>query len=371
MYPIELTFLIFPALCLFLAMIKAKKNRATFAFVFIAFFFLYILSLNGADIIGYRDIYRLIASPSTFNEAHGEIGFKLLMWVCTKLKISYLAFRIILLTVTNFVLFYTLYKISPNYTLSLFFLTTMFVIYTISTYRQFMVMSFAFRILYKHSQKSIPMAFIALALLSFIHISALALLAALIVYSLRRGVAYKALKLSKCVIIWILVALFLRYMLIFVMRIDPIKAILSTLTRGYTDESIALFPIGLLSRVVFLLGISIIYRFRKPKDKLTVMLFYLYFLGMLLYTAVPFEGLMGRLMNNFNILGIALVPMLYRYERVVEPASARLLSAREKTCSNIIVIVLVFVAIAVLINQLLNQSGYWPYLNILFGDKLS
>ena len=373
MYPIEPVFVIFPALCLLLSLVKRKQGKATFAFIFIVFFLLYILSLNGSDIVGYSDIYRLVSSPKTFNETHSEIGFKLLMLIFARLRISYIAFRICLLTVNIFVLFYTLYKISPNFSLSVFFLTTMFVIYTISTYRQFMVMSFSFLIFYQYSKKSGPMSFIALALLALIHISSLILLAFLIVYDFlnKQKLAEQTSKLSKNVLIWMAVALVFRYAFILIMRIGAIKSIMSVLTRGYSNEPIAILPFGLLARIAFLLGVSIMYRIRRPQDRLTVMLYTFYFVGMVLYIAVPFEGLMGRLMNNFYILGIALIPMLCRYERVVGVKDGSLLAPGDRTWLRLIVAVLIFIAAVVLINQLLNQNGYWPYLNLLFGDKFN
>ncbi len=373
MYRIEPIFVIFPLLCLLFALLGKRYNKLLFPLLSVAFLCVYTLSLNGSDIIGYRDIYTLISSPETFDSAHSEIGFKYIMLLCSKLNVSYLAFRIGFLAVNTLVLFYTVFRLSPNFSLSLFFLTTMFVIYTISTYRQYSVMCFSLYWFYYYSKRKNPMPFIGIALLMLIHISAAVPLIFLIVYALcnKRKMEHNSIKLSRRVIVWIIFAFILRFLFILLMQIEIVRDIMRMLTRGYSDYDMSLVSFGLISRVAFMMGISIMFRIRKPHDNITVMLFLFYFVGIFLYIAVPFTDFMGRLMNNMHIISVILVPLLFiKREKTDLEVQSNLMAADRINVIQCVMILLVLTAVVILINQLLNQNGYTPYLNILLGDRL-
>ncbi len=373
MYKIEPIFVIFPLICLLCAFLGKRFNKLFFPLISVAFLCVYTLSLNGSDILGYRDIYTLISSPETFDSAHSEIGFKYLMLLCNKLNVSYLAFRIGFLAVNTLVLFYTIFRLSPNFSLSLFFLTTMFVIYTISTYRQYSVMCFSLYWFYYYSKKKNPLPFIGIALLMLIHISAAVPLIFLIIYAFcnKRRMERNSLKLSRRVVIWVAFAFILRFLFILLMQLELVREIMRVLTRGYSDYDVSVVSFGLISRVAFMLGISIMFYIKKPQDKLTVMLFLFYFMGMFLYIVVPFVDFMGRLMNNIHVICVILVPMLFiKKDNDVSGLQSNLLASDRINVIQCVMTILVLTAVVILLNQLLNQNGYTPYLNILLGDKL-
>ena len=370
MYEIEPIFIIFPVFCLLFAILEKKSKPICVFTVSIAFILIYSLSLNGSDIISYRILYETVASPGNYNSVHGEIGFKLLMLLFNKLNADYVVFRVILLITVTIVLFYSIYKISPNFSLSVFFLTTMFVIYTISTYRQYIVFAFALFWLYRYSRGKELQALIGMGLLAFFHISALLMFGMLVLVWAFKKHAYKwCTNLStKKIFIWIIAAVILRVLIIFAMNITAFRSLMSKITNGYSDDDIMFMSVGFLSRIVFLLGISYLMRIRKPQDALTKILFWLYFFGIIMHIVVPFTTFSGRLFNNFHILSIVLVPLLCKQKnkKNVSILNAKGIALKQ----GVILVILILVAVVILINQLLNQDGYTPYLNIILGDKL-
>ena len=74
---------------------------------------------------------------------------------------------------------------------------------------------------------------------------------------------------------------------------------------------------------------------------------------------------MGRLINNANVLLSVLIPAL-RYQYNMKHDRAGTISL---TGISSILMVSIFVAMTVLVNQLYHQDGYTPYLNYLRGDE--
>ena len=94
-------------------------------------------------------------------------------------------------------------------------------------------------------------------------------------------------------------------------------------------------------------------------------------MGIFLYIAVPFTDFMGRLMNNMHIISVILVPLLFiKREKTDLEVQSNLMAADRINVIQCVMILLVLTAVVILINQLLNQNGYTPYLNILLGDRL-
>lgn len=372
MYEIEPIFIIFPILCLLLAKLEKRYKAVCVIAVTVVFWFIYTLSLNGADIESYKLIYDLVSSSETYDAAHGEVGFKLLMRLFQVLGLDYITFRVVLLTVTTAVLFYSISKTSPNFSLSVFFLTSMFTIYTISTYRQYIVIAFSLYWLYKYSRGKKLLAIIGIGVLAFFHVSAILVCGALVIYTLMKNRPFrwcKRLSLTK-VLIWIVAAFIFRVLFIYAMRIPSVGDLVYKLTNGYSDGDTSLISVGLLSRLAVLICITVLMCINRPQDKLTVLLYSFYFFGIIFYTMVPFVTFSGRLFNNFHVMSIVLIPLLCRKGSGTRVNVNAKVAKAETNKIYFVLAALIIVAIAVLFNQMLNQSGYTPYMNILFGDEL-
>ena len=125
MYKIEPVFWVFPSICLLFSFDKRRNSRLRFWFITILFILFYSFSLNGADYEGYNSLFEEVLVGSSIREIHGELGYGLLMVFAQKIGMDYQIFRIVLLSVTSVVLFSMLYKMSPNFPLSVFFFTSL------------------------------------------------------------------------------------------------------------------------------------------------------------------------------------------------------------------------------------------------------
>lgn len=372
-YKIEWIFLLFPLACLFIS--RFKNNFGVIFVISAAFFVVYSLSLNGSDIKNYEQIYGYVASGVPIPEIHGEIGFKYIMLLSTKVGLSYIWFRIILLFITTAVLFHTIRKLSPNFAMSIFLLTTMFIIYTISTYRQLVVMSFGLFYYYQFFKGRKVIALIGTALLMTMHISALILLIGLLVnVFIDSKVIRLALKsISKHIYLLIVISLALRIIFVYLLKVDAVFAVFEKLIGPYSDN-VELFSFGLLSRTFMLILLCSFYKVSSSDNKLLNAFLFLYMIGMIMFIVVPFDAMMGRLMNNIKFFEIVLIPMLYYKKNSFYDKRELDISTQTKSGIkfklNSTLLLACGTAFVILINQLLKQDGYTPYVNILFGGKL-
>ena len=170
---------------------------------------------------------------------------------------------------------------------------------------------------------------------------------------------------------WIALSSFaIRLLMYFVSHIGAIWSILSRLTNGYSDD-VSLLSNGLLSRMVFLGVVSYLYLSKKPKNPFTVMLFNIYFIGICIYICLPYELLMGRLVNTVHFMLVLLLPLLLCGEGEALPlrSSAYVRGEKAILLDKAVFYGIFCLSFVILLNQLLKQSGYTPYCNILFGDK--
>ena len=369
-YPIEPVYFIFPAVCLLISLVKPHTGKHLSSVLGTAFIFVYSFSMNGADYTNYKILYNAIATGHSLTSVHGEIGYNILVWICCRLGISYPAFRLLLLVTVSVVMLVAVYKISDNFGLSMFFITSMFLIYTISAYRQFIVMAFSLLWMYVFSKGQHRKAIIGTLFLPFFHISALVPLGLMILFDLvpRQRTERAIVFIRKNIYYLAAIACVLRVLNTVLLKMGPVRAIVAKILAGHASPQPTLFTFGLVSRVAFIILLGYMYSVRRPKDELTHMLYWYYMFGMLIYVAVPLELFMGRLMNNVNILSAVLVPLLLYGRR--EPAEKDPhLSAEtgHKLLNNLKLsaTALVLVAFAVLLSQLLKQGGYYPYANIL------
>lgn len=365
-YSIEPIFIIFPAICLLVGILNKRRNPIVDWLLGAGFIVFYSFSLNGADLENYNILYNLMARGVPISKIHGETGFNLIMQFFAKSGVDYLVFRISLLVITTVVLFLCMRKFSGNFALSLYLLSSMFLIYTISSYRQYitMVFSILWMIVYEKGYKKT--AIIGTALLMLFHIIAFVPLCFLLIYHAMSEQSRKAAARFLCrnFLFLLFFTMLLRLFVYLVLKTGILTELLRAFIGNYANISPSLLSAGLISRIAFWTLITYMYSLKKSENNLQRMLFLFYSVGMLLYVIVPLELVMGRLMNNANILLVILVPCLI-FEPFAEGYPAELTETKKKSI-RLAALGLVLVAFAVLLSQLTKQGGYFPYGNILF-----
>ncbi len=368
-YSIEPIFLIFPALCLLVSVLNKKQDKKIDLCLGAGFILIYSFSLNGADYKNYEVLYNLLARGQSIFAIHGEPGFNLMMSLCGRMGMKYIVFRILLLVITTVVLFWCMHKTSGNFSLSLFLVSSMFLIYTISTYRQYVVMVFSIFWMIQYNNGRKWLSILGTAFLVLFHIAAILPLLFLLIYHFiseenRRAVIGF---INRNFTFLIAFALLLRVFAYLLLKTDVMMALFYKLLRSHVDDVVpTLISAGLISRVACLILTTYIYRMKKTGNMLQQMLFLFYSTGMLLYIVVPWEYLMGRLMNNAYILAVILIPALIAEPFSAENRFAELTEGKQKSI-RLAALGIVMVAFAVLLSQLARQSGYYPYGNIILN----
>ena len=366
-YKIEPVFVVFPLVCLFLYWIGLGNKKAIKHLLMIAFILIYSFSLNGSDFEGYRIQFRGVGEGASASALHGELGYYYLVKLFVALGADYITYRIILLSLCSVVLFYCYSKMSDNFALSVFFLSTMFVVYTISAYRQYIVIAFSILCIYYYDLGNEKRAIIGLVGLGFFHFTAILPLELLICYKVLSGrKKRKQIQTFQNHYLMILCfALLMRVIITILISVDPIKSLVGRIVEGHASARPSLFSFGLVSRIVIFLCVSYIYRRSWVYKTSTQILYWYYFISIVLYIVIPLEFAMGRLINNANIILSVLIPAL-RYQYNMKHDRAGTISL---TGISSILMVSIFVAMTVLVNQLYHQDGYTPYLNYLRGDE--
>lgn len=366
-YTIEPVYFVLPVISL-LFVYLGIGNRSGVKLTLVALFvLLYSLSLNGSDFDGYNMLYRLIVEGEPLRNVHGEPGYYYLMKLSIAIGFDYIAFRSILLSLTSLVLFYSISKLSENFALSVFYVSTMFIVYTISAYRQYVVIAFSIFFIYQYGKGHKRRALLGLAGLLLIHVTAILPLACVLFHHV-----YKGSKTEKQIIFvktnyikLIVFSLILRVMMTGALSFGPIKGIIVSILTDHASPNPTLFSFGLISRLLFVIVVAYMYHRANEVKTTTRLLFWYYFISILFYLAIPLEFAMGRLMNNANILLAILIPVLrYDYDKTEEQPGI----IRIRRISSVIILTEIL-ALVIFTNQLLHQDGYTPYRNILRGDK--
>ncbi len=371
MYNITPMFLIFPTICLLCSFVR-KINRNYIYFLLTTLFILiYSCSLNGADYEGYKILYNYIIEGRNFSEIHGELGYKILMTVFTKLGVGYDLFRLILLSGVTGVLFYSVHKMSPQFALSVYFISTMFVIYTISAYRQYIVMAFSVFWIYRYNLGKKKEAILGTSLLILFHSTALISFTFLMIYSIVKEKTlqqyFKFLKRNGLLLFFC--AFLIRIIIFIALRQPFINGFVQRILSVHASASPTLISTGLLARAAFVIILFIMFNIKYINQNLIRMLAIYYFTGMFLYICIPLDFVMGRLMNNVSILSSILIPLIV-YNMKINEKETQVDYQRyiqQKKDLFLCLIFLGIIAVVILINQLMRQSGYYPYENIILN----
>ncbi len=343
-YKVDCIYFLFPILCILLYFTKKYK-------VFLSLYLIAFLGFSkiGADYNGYLIHFNQHKANVLLNNIHGELFFKLYMKLFVKIGLSYEIFRVFHIVLFLSLICYFLYKLSKNYYCSLFILYCGYIIYLCSAYRQLISMAFVFIGLYLMKKRKYNLPILLNMVGINFHISSILLLLFFIFYKIKKIIK----NINKKIIVFITIGcLILRFCMIY--SVKYISIILNIIGKGvhfniYT-QSLQLLPFGLLTRLI---PFIVVLTFYKNRDNFENKIFIMYVFSILLYFLFPFEIIMGRLTNNGRILECILFPILIKQQN-------------KKLNKNILKLFVITYFILVLINQLLKQYGYYPYINILF-----
>lgn len=368
-YNIEPVFVIFPLVCLFFHFTNVKTSKTVYVILITLFILIYSFSLNGSDIDGYKTHYAMMERGATVVQNGQEIGYYYLMKITVSLGFDYLTFRIVLLSSLSIILAQTVRKFTDDFPLSLFFISSMFVVYTISAYRQYIVIAFSIWLLYQYSHGKKKMAIIGTCALLCFHVTAILPFACMIYESCcsRKRMEKSTERFKRNYIIMIILAIQIRVIMTVLLNTSTFNSIIGFILMMHASPNPTPLTMGLISRMIFLFLISYMYRASGTDNNIIRLLFWYYFISIFIYIAVPLEFVMGRLMNNAHILSAILIPMLRR--DIVQNLAYQDVRISTKSTMQITGI-LEILAFIILINQLLHQNGYTPYLNILFGHTM-
>lgn len=358
MFQIHYMYIVF-ALFLFLTCFL-KNTKAKAALTVISFVLIFVCSEIGADYGGYKYIYENCSDPNV----HGETLYLLICKMFLSLHCSYELFRVIFLTSFLILFVIGVYGLSDDFSMSFLFCFLTYLIYLISAYRQFATISifvFSLYLLLRKTNAVVPIILNFLAI--FIHkLAVLQLFVILIIifyksFKPRSKFDISPLKLNLHFLI-ISGCLVVRLGLYFLLNVGSVQAFLSSF--DYTSN-VTMINNGLLSRLTMLVLILIVADY-KQIDENTSLLLFIYYFAILLYCAVPFELIMGRLVNNFRILEIIIIPNLM-FSKNKKPFKLK----RERYFSEACKLMMICVACTVFIVQLVTQIGYVPFVNYFVG----
>lgn len=350
---IYIFFLIVLVFCL---LFKESKTKAIF--ITLLYILIFVFAETGADYGGYKYIYENCNLPTV----HGEPLFLLICKLMNMLGVSYEMFRVLFLTIFTIILNYSIYKLSVNFTLSFTIMYMVYTIYLVSAYRQFATMAIFLLSIYLFFFRNKKLSVILLNLIFvFIHKVAIVQLVLFIIlwiykFFVKSDKSVERVVVRKFFFLIMFFVLMFRVGLYFVLSNQFIYNVISDIT-NYPQTSLINF--GMISRLALLIIITDLF-LQSSKNIKWDIIYSIYFISIIFYLIMPYELLMGRLVNNIRILEIVLIPNLLNShvlgKRIDEYKHYNVFSIRKKNIIHICLFVLVTGFI--FSSQMLNQGGY-------------
>lgn len=357
-YIIYLLFLVSLCFC--------KKSKLIPFICVITFILLFVCSEIGADYNNYSYIYYQ-SGKKNFEIGHVEKFYLYINYISNCLGISYKIFRIILLSSCLTSISIILYKTSSNFAFSFLILYSLYIIYMVSAYRQLITMTiFLISIWLYFYKKRYSSVLILNFIAIFIHKLAIVQLFLFVILMLYDLLGKKKSKLNyklKNIILLILACLVIRVILVFVLNSGYISVAVNFIPSEYLKD-VSFINKGLLSRLLFFIITLFIYNYSE-RDEIQDKLLFIYIISMTLYFMVPYELIMGRIINNFRMLEAIIIPNAF-----IKPAHTNIY---EKSYINgkvriLLLLLLMCLMIVIFVNQIMNQSGYFPIFNYFIGE---
>lgn len=339
-------YMIFPLLIALFCLVKDTKLK-NYILIF-AFIFIFICAETGSDYEAYGKIYKYCF----LDEIHGEPLYLFLCKIFTTLRIPYNVFRVLFLTPFFLLFAYSLMKLSDNFALSFLISFLGFSIFLVSAYRQFATMAIFLFSIYLYLKKNKKITALILNFIAiFLHKLALlqfALLVIMFIYEKcvgRRKCIEKPL-LKKAFLPITITCLVIRLVIFVFLKTSIGAAILAFLPY----QSFQLVDLGFVARILEFVILTLMYLNTNTHED-DNLIFSFYFLTMLLYIIIPLELIMERLVSNFRLLVVVLIPnILWKKEQ---------LKTRDKRLTaGLYQIVLLAVYVILFVRQLTVQSGY-------------
>lgn len=356
---------LFPLLLLGVNLVK--NNKIKFVITYLLFVFLFVMAQCGPDYFNYEYLYN---NYSVRNDLHGEPLYVLINKFFYLIGIPYWVFRLIYLSAFLLLFLYSLNKLSFNFIYSFIISYLMFLVYFISAYRQFATISiFMFSIclmFYKKGLKNEIITLILNTLIVFIHTLAIYQLLIFVAFFIYHRICKKEVKIDKewlkrNIVKILIIVLSCRVLIYFFAYIPYIQSVFDWIPYF---KNLKLINLGFLSRAMFLS--IILYLYFKTGDKRNNDSIYLiYFVSMLIYFILPFDTIVGRLINNIRFLECVFVPNLIISNKEFNNMYSKNYY-KHKNVKNFIILLVCFTAFSVFFSQMLFQDGYDNYRNIVY-----
>ncbi len=392
--PIFLLYALFLILLLFF-----RESRIKGFIIYMTFLVIFIMSETGADYGMYGEYY--YAEYPVSEPIYNTVAFS-----AHRLGVSYDAFRLLWIGVFLALFSYSLYKMSPNFTVSFLLFYLGFILYPVSIYRQFAAMAIMFWCFYQlYFKKRVILPLIGGYIILKMHKSGFYGFFWIILWAALRIIFFIIEKTTKkegvdervyrkinvffafCGMPLVVVAVIARFPIYYISWREPFYSFLNNIVgKGYTGRT--LISSGVLARAVSLFAFMLaFFLMRKHRiDKQFSPIFYFYFVSMFIYMILPFELAAGRMFNYGRLFEILLIP--YMFTALKKRDESRLHVLIEKNTSGnsvylptakIFLAGMFLIYTAMFISQFLNTKGYYPYVNtftrifesIFMGGKAS
>lgn len=343
-----------------------NKQKTSFFLGVSLFVLLFVCAEVGADYVSYKNIYQQ-SGIGNFEVGRIEKLYLYINYFFYKLGFSYKLFRVCLLSLCLLVISSVIYKTSSNFAFSFLILYGFYIIYLVSAYRQLITMAifiFSIWLLVYKKKKCLPLILNFTAI--FIHNLAIIQFLVFCFIYIYESLSKKEIKIKfslKTTIFLILGCLVIRFLLYFTLRVEKVKSLLSFIPSYYLNE-VSFINEGLLSRLCEFLIIVLLYNYAQENENNNKLLT-IYILAMLLYFSVPYELIMGRLINNIRLLEIIIIPNLFFFTK--NSSISNINSIYQRKNKVLLLLLLIFLIVVVFVNQIMSQSDYFPLKNYFIG----
>ncbi|MGL5963543.1 MAG: EpsG family protein [Fusobacteriaceae bacterium] len=350
---LDYKYFIFPLLTLIFYIFESKESIVKKHTYLLGIFLIFFLGFSkiGSDYKSYKWIYEAISSGVDLNYIHGEILYKQLNLLFSNFGFEFEFFKSVYLGVLLLLMYKYIEKLSISVPYSLFLLYCFYIIYLCSAFRQLAAMVACIAGFYYIRKNKGEIAILINIIALFIHSSSILPLSYFIFLNFKK---IKVIKKKNIFWIILIISLLLRVTAgIFIPKLSFLFKII-----GFDNQfssysnTVTILSIGLLARlftaIVLICNLKIL-----SKNKLIYNTYIFYFIGTIVYLIIPLELLTARLTNNSKIMEIFLIPYLIK---------------RQKIFMNKVILSILFIllGLAIFINHLLKQGGYYPYQNLYF-----
>lgn len=317
------------------------KNKFENNFMFLGLLLLLLSAFRysiGIDYFSYAYIFSSMPTNLVYaiqSPLHGEIGFKILIYIFKILNLNFSVFIFVNSMVTMVLFLIPIKKFSPFPIISLTILYYIYYfIYINGAIRQGLAMSICFYAIstWSFNLKNIKLI-LAILLASTFHVSALVLLISLFLNKIINSTKLKNFS-NTSIMLWGVGLTFISLSLNFIGFSDFILTSIPFMSK-YSQYLTSQFNfVSILSKLILFILVIILYKSKNNKmNKIYQLYFLLYFIGSIIYFAFSNIPLMSRTLDYFTLFEILLIPALLN----------DLISYKERLINGLIYLLAIFV----------------------------